>query len=134
LKTFVGLSKRKFISILNDREYVSDWNFQGLRCKNHSLCLIGDHIGLTYIESKRILIEIKRHNYIFYKIVDVPNYNELVPLFNSFKVICQIGEEYYLVKDNFNKYKMEIGQKPLSDYLFKKLSKLSGYKLIKRLK
>jgi hypothetical protein len=132
LKTFIGISKREFISILNDREYVSDWVYTGLRCKNHSLCVIGQNIGLIFTESKRIKIKI--HNSVFYKITNVPNYNELIPLFISHKVIYQIKEEYYLVKDNFNKYKIEIGQKPLSDYYFNKLSQISGYKLMKRLK
>lgn len=133
MKTFEGLSKRNFIFMMNDRSFESNWSIYGF-VYNHRLCIIGGNIGLEVVNSKKTISPPNSRNNAYYKVVDIPNYNELIPIFNSLKVLKKIGEEFYIVKDNFNVYKKNIGHKPFSEYYFKKLSELSGYKLIKKIK
>lgn len=133
MRTFEGLSKKSFINILNVRSFVSNFECHGF-VFNNPLCIIGYNIGLKTVNGKKILRTSNSMNHNYYKIIDVLNYDELIPIFNSFKVLQKIGKEYYIVKDNFNLYKEEIGEKQLSPYYFKKLSGLTGYKLIKTIK
>jgi hypothetical protein len=133
-KTFEGLTKRKFLSIINDRIFVSDWTHHQLMPRNYSLYILGKKIGLSFIESKKLIKPQNSNNHAFYKIVDIPNYDKFINLFNSLHPISKIDDDYYIVKDNFNHYLEEINQPRLSDYSFKKLSTLTGYKIIKKLK
>jgi len=133
-RTFEGITKRKFISIMNDRIFISNWIQHELSPRNNSLCIIARNIGLTFVQSKKTTKLPNSNNHAFYKIIDIPNYNEIIKLFNSLNVISKIGDEYYIVKDNFNQFKKEIKELPFSDYSFKKLSSLTGYKLKKKLK
>ena len=115
-RTFVGMTKRKFISIMNDRIFERNW------------------IQHEIVPRKKSTKVSNSNYHAFYKIVDIPNYGEFINLFNSFKVIIEIKEEYFIVKENFNRFRKETNQLPLTDYYFKKLSNLTGYKLIKKMK
>lgn len=133
-RTFVGMTKRKFISIMNDRIFERNWIQHEIVPRNNSICILGKYIGLVYVESKKSTKVSNSNYHAFYKIVDIPNYGEFINLFNSFKVIIEIKEEYFIVKENFNRFRKETNQLPLTDYYFKKLSNLTGYKLIKKMK
>lgn len=133
MKTFNGLTKRNFIKMINDRKYVRGWEKHGFEF-NNTLVYVGLNIGLTFVKGSSQLNAPDSGNSIFHKIIDVSNYDEIIPIFNSFNVIQQIGDEYYIVKDNFNEFKKSVNQETFSEYYFKKLSSLTGYKLIKKIK
>ena len=128
-KTFDNLSKKSFIRMFNTRTTKS--RFGGFQFKNN-LCVIGVNIGLEFVEGKRTISN-KSTGTFFYCTSDIPNFDNLVSIFNSYKPIQKIGSEYHIVMDNFNQYYEKIGRKPLSNYMFKKLSKVSGYPLVESL-
>jgi hypothetical protein len=130
MKTFEGLSKRDFIKMLNDFEFT---RVTRVYVFNHPLCRLSFSLGLDFQEGKKRYVNHKEGT-IYRKFVDVTNYNELIPLFIELKVITQIGDEYFIVKDNLNTYRVRVGLKPLTPYFFNKLSGFSGYKLVKKLK
>ena len=133
-RTFEGITKRKFISIMNDRIFLSNWIQHELVPRNNSLCIIAHNIGLIFVQSKKTTKLPNSNNHAFYKIIDIPNFYNHINLFNALNVISNIDGEYYIIKDNFNQFKKEIKEPPFSDYYFRKLSSITGYKLKKKLK
>ena len=132
MKTFERLTKKSFIKELNDRVY-DNWIGQrgGYRFKN-SLCYIGSNIGLNIVESRTKTKGVPSNSInVFYIIDNIPNYITLIKHFNLSNSIGVIGNDGYLIKDNFNAYRESIGLKRFTPANFNKLKELSGYKLTK---
>lgn len=137
IKSLEGITKKEFIKLLNQMEYRSDWSEVGFFFV-HPICYIGKNIGLKYIENPNERINvINKQNAIFYPFIDVKNFDELVPLFNSFKPIQVIDNKHYIIRDNYNKFLKSIGREEYNLYWFRKLKNLNSitnnYELIKKI-
>ena len=124
--TSEDLSKKQFLEILNDVEWSSP-NRQFYY--KHSLGRLSFSMGFEFVDSKRLEL---KDGVFRKKIIDITNYSENTLIFNSLRVLIPKGNELFLVKDNFNEYRIRVGLDPLSPYFFKKLSDFTGYPLIKK--
>lgn len=133
MKTFKGLSKQGFIRELNNRYYVNTWKSFTYEFKN-GLCYIGFNIGLDIIESKTKTKAVPDNSiYVYMCIESIPNYDVIIKQFNSSNSIGIIGNDSYIIKDNFNSYRESIGLPKFTPYNFNKLKEKSGYKLTKNI-
>jgi hypothetical protein len=133
MKTFKGLSKQGFIRELNDRFLENGW-YRFYYEFNNGLCHIGYNIGLEIINSKTKTKSIPEHEIVCFMCVEsIPNYDVIIKQFNSSNSIGIIGNDGYIIKDNFNSYRESIGLPKFTPYNFNKLKEKSGYKLTKNI-
>jgi hypothetical protein len=137
MKTFETLTKEEFISLVNNRKW-SNWNERMLFPNEN----IGDKIGVgkiglfgmytmgfTFTESNRTIdADFMR---VINEVIDIPEYDDNVLKFKEQKVMQCISDDVYVLKDNLNKFRLDIGLVPLTAGHFTKLSNLTGLKYIK---
>ncbi len=70
----------------------------------------------------------------FYELIDVPNFETNAAKLNSHQVLKINKDDVYILKDNLNLFRSEIGLNPLTLHFFKKLSSKTYFKLVKNQK
>jgi UV DNA damage repair endonuclease len=136
MKTFKRISKERLIDELNERTFCFNNRKYFI---NNGLGEIAFHIGLDIVESKTEAKGDKYANFNnrFKLVTDITNYDSIIKQFNLSNAIGVIKTDAYIIKENFNTYRVSIGLEPLNTHQFNKLKevvnkvKSSRYKLTK---
>jgi UV DNA damage repair endonuclease len=136
MKTFKRISKERLIDELNERTFCFNNRKYFI---NNGLGEIAFHIGLDIVESKTEAKGDKYANFNnrFKLVTDITNYDSIIKQFNLSNSIGVIKTDAYIIKENFNTYRVSIGLEPLNTHQFNKLKEMvnkvksSGYKLTK---
>lgn len=138
MKTFKRITKERLIDELNERTFCFNNRKYFI---NNGLGEIAFYIGLDIVESRTQAKGDRYANFNnrFRIITDITNYDGIIKQFNLSNSIGVIRTDAYIIKDNFNTYRVSIGLEPLNTYQFNNLKEMvnkiesSGYKLTKNI-
>ena len=141
MRTFETYTKEEFITAFNLSKW-SNWNERMVfpdefdRTGKDTFPSVGllpvfamKTMGLEFVKGYRSIDADYMRT--FKELIDIPNYEEVVAKFNKHNVMQVYNNQRYILKDNFNLFREEIGLPTLSNHYFGKLAYSTSMELVK---